>query len=37
MAWAILHETPTAGEWLGMAFIVAGLFAVSGVGNKKSL
>lgn len=30
MAWAILHERPTASEWLGMAFIVAGLVAVSG-------
>ncbi|MET0617418.1 MAG: EamA family transporter [Luteibacter sp.] len=30
MAWAILHEQPTASEWLGMAFIVAGLVAVSG-------
>ena len=31
MAWAVLHETPTPNEWLGMGFIVAGLLAVSGV------
>lgn len=31
MAWAVLHEQPTPNEWLGMAFIVAGLVAVSGV------
>jgi drug/metabolite transporter (DMT)-like permease len=30
MAWAVLHETPTLNEWSGMAFIVAGLLAVSG-------
>lgn len=34
MAWGILHETPTANEWVGMAFIVAGLFAVSGIGAR---
>ncbi|QWT21635.1 EamA family transporter [Bacillus sp. NP157] len=31
MAWAVLQETPAPSEWLGMAFIVAGLVAVSGV------
>jgi len=31
MAWAVLHEAPKSNEWLGMAFIVAGLVAVSGV------
>jgi drug/metabolite transporter (DMT)-like permease len=35
MAWAVLHEKPTAGEWLGMAFIIAGLFAVSGVSLRR--
>lgn len=31
MAWWVLRETPAPTEWLGMAFIVAGLVAVSGV------
>jgi drug/metabolite transporter (DMT)-like permease len=31
MAWALLHETPTANEWVGMAFIMAGLAAVTGI------
>jgi drug/metabolite transporter (DMT)-like permease len=31
MAWVVLHEVPTPSEWLGVAFIVAGLVAVSGV------
>jgi drug/metabolite transporter (DMT)-like permease len=31
MAWAVLGEAPVPSEWLGMAFIVAGLLAVSGV------
>jgi drug/metabolite transporter (DMT)-like permease len=31
MAWVVLHEKPTPSEWLGVAFIVAGLLAVSGV------
>jgi drug/metabolite transporter (DMT)-like permease len=35
MAWAVLHEEPTPSEWLGMAFIVAGLFAVSGVSLRR--
>ena len=35
MAWVVLHEKPTAGEWLGMAFIIAGLFAVSGVSLRR--
>lgn len=34
MAWGILHEKPTPNEWFGMAFIVAGLFAVSGIGGR---
>jgi drug/metabolite transporter (DMT)-like permease len=36
MAWAILSEQPTPGEWLGIAFIVAGLLAVSGISLKRS-
>lgn len=36
MAWAILSERPTPSEWIGIAFIVAGLIAVSGVGMKRS-
>jgi drug/metabolite transporter (DMT)-like permease len=35
MAWAVLNEQPTPSEWLGMAFIVAGLFAVSGVSLRR--
>lgn len=31
MAWAFLEERPTPNEWIGMAFIAAGLAAVSGV------
>jgi len=31
MAWAVLGEAPVPSEWVGMAFIVAGLLAVSGV------
>ncbi|WP_063572131.1 MULTISPECIES: EamA family transporter [Luteibacter] len=33
MAWVVLHEKPTNSEWLGMAFIVAGLVAVSGIAS----
>ena len=36
MAWAILHETPTPNEWFGMAFIIAGLLAVSGIGARST-
>jgi drug/metabolite transporter (DMT)-like permease len=36
MAWAILSERPTPSEWIGIAFIVAGLAAVSGIGAKRS-
>ena len=36
MAWAILSERPTRSEWLGIAFIVAGLFAVSGISLRRS-
>ncbi|PXV52888.1 Threonine/homoserine efflux transporter RhtA [Dyella jiangningensis] len=32
LAWAILHEQPTAMEFVGIAFILAGLIAVSGIG-----
>ncbi|MGE7136898.1 DMT family transporter [Luteibacter sp. NPDC031894] len=31
MAWVVLHEPPTSNEWVGMAFIVTGLLAVTGV------
>lgn len=36
MAWAILSERPTPSEWIGIAFIVAGLTAVSGIGARRS-
>jgi drug/metabolite transporter (DMT)-like permease len=36
MAWAILSERPTPSEWVGIAFIVAGLAAVSGIGMRRS-
>lgn len=36
MAWTFLGERPAAGEWVGMAFIAAGLFAVSGVRPTRS-
>lgn len=32
LAWSILHEQPSLMEWLGIAFVVAGLVAVSGLG-----
>jgi drug/metabolite transporter (DMT)-like permease len=31
MAWAILHERPRTMEWVGIAFVLLGLCAVSGV------
>jgi len=34
LAWVILHEKPSLMEWVGIAFIVAGLAAVSGVGTR---
>lgn len=36
MAWAFLDERPTPNEWIGMAFIAAGLFAVSGARISRS-
>ncbi|MET0936243.1 MAG: EamA family transporter [Luteibacter sp.] len=36
MAWAILSEKPTPSEWLGIAFIIAGLAAVSGIASRRS-
>ncbi len=35
LAWSILHEQPSLMEWVGIAFIVAGLAAVSGVGASR--
>lgn len=35
LAWSILHERPSPMEWIGIAFIVAGLAAVSGVGARR--
>jgi len=32
LAWSILHEQPSLMEQLGIAFVVAGLVAVSGLG-----
>ena len=34
LAWGILHERPSLMEWVGIAFVVAGLAAVSGVGTR---
>ena len=34
LAWVILHERPSLMEWVGIAFVVAGLAAVSGVGTR---
>ncbi|NYE29021.1 drug/metabolite transporter (DMT)-like permease [Rhodanobacter sp. K2T2] len=34
LAWGILHERPSLIEWVGIAFVVAGLAAVSGVGTR---
>ncbi|HET6553772.1 MAG TPA: DMT family transporter [Dyella sp.] len=36
LAWAILHERPSAMEVLGIAFVLLGLAAVSGVGLRKA-
>lgn len=35
MAWIFLGERPLPNEWLGAAFIVTGLIAVSGVGGAR--
>ncbi len=34
IAWLILHEQPSAMEWLGILFVLLGLVAVSGVGAR---
>jgi len=34
LAWGVLHERPSLMEWVGIAFVVAGLAAVSGVGTR---
>jgi drug/metabolite transporter (DMT)-like permease len=31
LAWLILHERPSAMEWVGITFVVLGLVAVSGI------
>ncbi|MEO7127684.1 MAG: DMT family transporter, partial [Dokdonella sp.] len=35
LAWLILHEQPSAMEWLGILFVLLGLVAVSGVGARR--
>lgn len=35
LAWAILHEQPSAMEWVGIALVLAGLLAVSGLKLKR--
>jgi drug/metabolite transporter (DMT)-like permease len=35
LAWIILHERPSAMEILGMALVLLGLVAVSGVGARR--
>lgn len=35
LAWAILHEEPRPMEWLGMALVLLGLCAVSGVRRRR--
>jgi len=37
MAWAILAEAPGLSEWIGVAFVVAGLIAVTGVASRRAL
>lgn len=34
LAWLILHERPDLWEWIGIALIVCGLLAVSGLGSR---
>lgn len=36
LAWMILHEQPSAMEWLGIAFVLLGLLAVSGLRLRKA-
>lgn len=35
LAWLILHEQPDMMEWLGIALVLLGLIAVSGVGARR--
>lgn len=35
LAWLILHERPSAAEWLGIMFVLLGLVAISGVGARQ--
>jgi drug/metabolite transporter (DMT)-like permease len=35
LAWLILHEQPTIMEMLGIALVLLGLIAVSGVGMRR--
>ena len=35
LAWLILHERPSAAEWLGIVFVLLGLVVVSGVGTRQ--
>ena len=37
LAWLILHEQPSAMEWVGVVFVLLGLFAVSGIRLDKIL
>jgi len=36
LAWLILHEQPTGWELVGIVFVLAGLVAVSGVGQRRA-
>jgi len=36
MAWVILAEAPSVSEWIGIAFVVAGLIAVTGVASHRA-
>lgn len=36
MAWAILAEAPSVSEWIGIAFVVAGLVAVTGMATRRA-
>ena len=35
LAWSLLHEQPSPMEWVGIAFVLAGLVAVSGLGLRR--
>lgn len=35
LAWSILHEQPSLMEWVGIAFVLGGLVAVSGLGARR--